>query len=517
MKRRFLLRAFWSVLLCAFAWLGFLRAVAAEPPPLRKLSAAELAARLRSDETLVLRYRAGLQEVVRFAEGSEELFPSRPVTEPRLLTREQREAVWASWKMLLDYLVALDALGAVHEEFWKLPRRSRETSFLLANAAHAAGYRFALAFLHRADNDPAFRALLNDPVPELGLPGGTYDALKFRFLNVVQAGEFAAWESARRAVGGNQATELRRVIGEDSGEIWKFGGGRGEALTVKNGLQILKNAGHKAWFPVQTGVSEFMGDTKVHRHGVTLVQPAQIAAFKRRLEPGDILLCRSEWYLSNVGLPGFWPHAALYIGTPEQRRSYFDDADVRAWSRAEGAEDFEALLRAKFGAAWTNAAGKSEGHEVRVIESISEGVSFTALEHTAGCDSFAVLCPRLAKRDKAAAILRAFQFAGRPYDFNFDFRTDSALVCTELVCKAYEAGTGKAGLQFPVVQVLGRPVTPANEMVRLFAEQAGTAAQQCDFVTFLDGREKARAAVERDEAAFRESWRRPKWHILVAK
>lgn len=494
-------------------WFG---AQAAEPLRLDHLPAAELLQRQAADRAAVLRYRAGLQEVMRFVGANAALFPAQPLTEARLLVREQREAVWTTWKTLLDYLVALDSLGGAHEDFWRLPRRSREASFLVANAAHAAGYRFALEFLQRADHDPAFRALLNDPVPELGLPGGTYDRLKFRFLNVTQAGEFAAWESGRRALGGSALPDLRQAIADDGGVIWNFAEGRGEKLTVKNGLQVLKNAGHKAWFPVQAGVSEFMGDTKVHRRGITLVQPAQIEALKARLEPGDILFGRSEWYLSNVGLPGFWPHAGLYLGTAEQRRRHFDDPAVKAWCVTLGSPDFEALLQAQVGAAWTNSNGRPGGHEIRVIESISEGVSLTALEHMAGCDSFAALRPRLSKRDQAAAILRAFRYVGRPYDFNFDFRTDSAIVCTELVCKAYEPGTGKAGLRFPVDQVLGRPVTPANLMVRQFAEQAGTPAATCDFVVFLDGNEKLGRAVEADEAVFRASWQRPKWHVLVA-
>ncbi len=36
------------------------------------------------------------------------------------------------------------------------------------------------------------------------------------------------------------------------------------------------------------------------------------------MEPGDIIVARQNWYLSNIGLPGFWPHAELYVGTPEE-------------------------------------------------------------------------------------------------------------------------------------------------------------------------------------------------------
>ena len=78
------------------------------------------------------------------------------------------------------------------------------------------------------------------------------------------------------------------------------------------------------------------GDTKVKRRGVSLVSEKQVEEMTKRLEPGDVLLVRHEWFLSNIGLPGFWPHAVLFIGTPEDRKKYFDDADVKAWVQSQG-------------------------------------------------------------------------------------------------------------------------------------------------------------------------------------
>jgi len=187
---------------------------------------------------------------------------------------------------------------------------------------------------------------------------------------------------------------------------------------------------------------------------------------------------------------------------------------VRDQGQADGS--FEALLQSRYPSTYgTSRKSQEQGHLPRVLEAMSEGVSFTTLEHSADCDTLAVLRPRLPKREKAAAILRAFHYAGRPYDFNFDFHTDSALVCTELVCKAYQAEADLKGVQFPLSEVLGRPVTPANEMVRQFDAQFGTAGQQMDLVLFLDGSERAKKAVESTVANFRSSWKRPKWHVLT--
>ena len=96
------------------------------------------------------------------------------------------------------------------------------------------------------------------------------------------------------------------------------------------------------------------------------------------------------------------------------------------------------------------------------------GVSLTTIEYSAAADSLVVLRPRVSKRVKAAAIRRAFEYRGRPYDFDFDFLTDRELVCTELVYKCYEPVGGSGGLQLPTTTILGRRVMPANLIARGF-------------------------------------------------
>jgi len=493
-------------------------ALAAEPTPLHKLRRDELTARIASDARAVEIHRRGLGRALNFIHAHPELFPAQPVTAATLPTREQREQIWTTWKSLLDYHLALDSLARHHAAFYRLPTSvAREDSFAVGNAAFLAQYRHALAFIARAENNRELDKILNDPVPELGLPGDGYARFKFRFLNVAIASEFAARQAVGKTIGPGRFAALTQAAKEDADAIWRAGKGQGEALTAKNALKIVQDAGQSAWLPIQAGVSEWMGDTKVYRPERSLISGKQIEQLRARLLPGDVLLERREWYLSNIGLPGYWPHAALYIGTPAERRKFFDDAEVRQWVAAQGRADgdFEALLAQRYPAAYA-ASQRPQEHQYlpRVIEAISEGVSLTTLEHSADCDALAALRPRLAKPERALAILRAFHYHGRPYDFDFDFATDSELVCTELVFKAYEPSGALRGLNLPLVEMLGRKVMPANEVVRQLDEQWGTARQQFDLVAFLDGHER-KGAVERGEAELRASWRRPKWHILT--
>jgi hypothetical protein len=343
--------------------------------------------------------------------------------------------------------------------------------------------------------------------------------MKFRFLNVARATEFAALQTVDKGLSGEDPTEIRALLQEDSTVIWRMGKGKGPALTFANGLAIVVRTGFAAWFPVQKGVSKWMGDVKVRHEGTSFITPEQIRSLRPRLQPGDILLERREWYLSNLGLPGYWTHAALYVGSDSERRAYFYNHEVRQWVRSQGEKsgEFEALLRRRYPAAYEISATPEQGHHPRVVEAISKGVSFTSLEHSASADSLAVLRPRLSKREKAEAILRAFHYSGRPYDYNFDFQTDSALVCSELLYKVYEPGPDMRGLRFPLTEVIGKKLTLPNDMARQFAEQFGSREQQTDFVLFLDGFEKTASARESDLGEFRRSWQRPKWHVLIQK
>ena len=462
--------------------------------------------------------RSNLQQAAAFVRSRPDLFNPPRQKKNDLLAREDKLAIWNCWSTVLDSIAGLDNLRREHKKFDLLQNKERRnSSFSIANAAFLAGYRYALEFIALTDNNPALDTILNEPVPELGIPASTFERFKFRFLNVAIASEFAALQVIAKSYGAGPQ-ELHATINEDSRAIWGMGKGKGHAMTLKNALAVVQKTGFSAWFPLQKGVSEWMGDTKVARKHSHLISARQIAEMGKQLQPGDILFERHEWYLSNLGLPGFWTHVALYIGTADERRAYFNTKEVRQWVMEQGAADgdFETLLRQRYPAAYAKSLlPKEEQRPARILEAISEGVAFTSLEFTGASDSIGAVRPLLSGRDKAQAILRAFHYSGRPYDFNFDFQTDSSLVCSELIFKVYEPSNGMKGVRFPVSEVMGRKVSTPNGMVRQFDEQADSAAAQTEFVLFLDGYEKEQRAVESTQEQFRVSWQRPNWHILI--
>lgn len=492
----------------------------AGPESISALRAVDRAARQANDLRAVTVYRQGIARLLAFVEQRTDLFPAARPEGPRLLGERERETVRTAWKTLLDYYLALDALEQYHGDFHlMLSASDRARSHRVTYAAFLAKYRFGLDFIRRVENDPKLAIILNDAVPELGLPAGSYDRFKFRFLNVLTATRFAALNAVGKTLPAAEAASVSTAIAEDEKRIWAAGQGEGGRLTAANAVNVIQKTGFQLFFPVQAGVSEWMGDAKVHRVHRSLISPAQVAGMQKKMRPGDVMLQRREWYVSNVGLPGFWSHAAFYMGTAGERRQFFaDDPAVVQWVRVQGeaSGDFEKLLERRYPKVYAlSLQAQEHGRAPRVIEAISEGVSFTTLEHSADADALVTLRPRVSKVDVARAIERSFRYSGRPYDFNFDFQTDATLVCTELVYKAYEPGEGFRGVRLQLEEMVGRTAIPANSIARQFHEEFGTPRQQFDMVVFLDGQEKRRQAVEAGVDEFRKSWRRPKWHVIT--
>jgi len=485
--------------------------------PIHKVSKNFQAGVIAQDRAAVLRYRKSLIAITEYQDSKPELFPSSGVEET-MVSREAKEEVWGVWQRFLDTILALDAVRERNKTFYRLRGENRANALRVRYGAFLTQYHWAMEFIERAERAPHWDKVLNDAVPELGLPKGTYARLKFRFLNAGKASEFAATEVLYKAVKPKIPTPLSSGIEADASYLWKAGTGKGPKLTAKNALKVTRNLGHDAWLPVQTGIANWLGDTRVRRKGKSLIGPDKIKELQSQLLPGDVMVQRREWFMTNIGIPGWWTHAALYIGTAEERATLTKDPAVREWVRTKGQKDgdFEELLRKNFPGPYADSLIEpEEGHPARVLEAIASGVTFTSIEHSAHADSLGALRPKLTNSEIAVAIYRAFGYQGRPYDYDFDFATDAAIVCSELVYKAYQPSSAGDGLKLPLGKVMGRAISPPNDFVKQFDAQTHAGIPQFSLVAFLDGHERTKDATFSDLASFRSSWKRPKWHIIV--
>ena len=504
---------------------------AQEPTPLTAMSPAEFDHAFEADTQ---RYRAlddTLHGLLTEIEGAD--WATSADTEV-VLSADEEAVLRDQWGSVWAHLLALDQLRVAYEDWWRFDpsRFARDRhlrAFLLSGAAELSLIEASLRMSLVAAERRNVRTFLDSPHEGRGLPPASFsrmrrelqgnrdlvrvvaverymDLLRHGFQGRTEAGSLGAgwlWDRTQAHLSSIETMNpLDRV-----------------SLQAGSTVQPLRKGLRRALYPAQKGFAESMGDTRTRRAGEYLITEAQIAEMRPALHPGDIAMSRKNWYLSNLGLPGFWPHAILVLGPPETFVAYFDDPEVTDWVTEQAGRPmrFDAWLARSHPDAWRRySAGEQDGeHHVNyeVLEAISEGVVFNTWPHAAG-DYLAVVRPQLSKVAKAQAIASAFGELDKPYDFNFDFASDHTLVCTELVWRAYRPAEDKEGLDIPLVTVAGRPTLPANELARLYAAQWETqngGEHQLDFVWFWDTSEADQRAYLSDEAAFRASHARPQW------
>jgi hypothetical protein len=459
-----------------------------------------------SSKVTLFNARVALQDHLAAIKSETEIFPMDSAIKQQFIKREQRLIAVQAWQTFLDQLQTLDQLGAQYELIYKNAHKAdKKQAFYISYAAFLVRYRYALEFIDFFEHYSAMDTVLNEPVPELELQQGTYKKTKLYYLNSMRSAEFIRLNTLYQWYGQAEHSALTRDMNADIAFIFRAGIGVGAKQTLRNALRIVQDTGFTIWFPLQKEVSEWMGNVKIYRTKLNLITAVQIKEMHRLLQPGDIILERREWFLSNIGLPGYWSHAALYIGTAVERQAYFNKGS-----------HLEKDLLSHYPEAYQKSLSiQKDGQLPRVIEAISEGVTFTTLEHSIAADSVVILRPRLSLAEKEIAIQHAFHFSGRPYDFNFDFLTDSALVCTELIYKVYEPSTFYTGIKFPLRSLMGRQLMTANDIAEMFDKNYGSASQQLDFISFYDGHEWQQQATLTDIDGFRASWKRPKWYKWV--
>ncbi|HEV7764153.1 MAG TPA: YiiX/YebB-like N1pC/P60 family cysteine hydrolase [Thermoanaerobaculia bacterium] len=427
------------------------------------------------DAALIVTYRTGMQSLIRESGVPVSNMPSA----------EEREEARAVWRSFLDYQVALESIRERHSGFMKLRSSSQSQEFRVYHGAWLAQYRSALDYVARMERHPELHTLLNESVAQLDIPANSYAAFKLHWLHVARAAEFSSFAVLDRTLGGTRV----KGADDDAKAIFAAGVAHGSQETLRNVARVV---GEAAWNPLPATIASAAGGPAAIAPRPSFISRKQIADARPLMQPGDILFERRDWSLTNVGLPGFWPHVSLYIGTPEERRLVFGDA-------------FEDRLRVANPRRY-----ESEIAKATVVEAVGQGVLLSTFEKSADADYVAAIRPRLNNDVKAQAIARAMTMVGLPYDFEFDFVTDDRIVCSELVYKAYEKQ-----LDLPVLRYAARSVTTPNDFVRWFDERFETQGRGADFVVFLDGHAHSSNARLENADAFRRSWRRPRWHPVA--
>jgi hypothetical protein len=341
----------------------------------------------------------------------------------------------------------------------------KRTRFLIAFAG-ALVLIDAARFLRDSVHDrPIVRGKLNEAEPTFDIPVGVYDRIQKSLTSPVYAWHLyhalRYWEE--------HESSLRTVAASHKllGELFELTGNlrrrldvrledviaariRTHVRAVRTHLQ--RDLLSRAMYGLQKAVSRLLSEKYIQFGHRPAMPPSVVEQLRSQLCPGDVLITRKEFALTNYFLPGFWPHAALYVGQESELREF------------KVAEDFMFL-------SWLPVFREcGPADEGRVLEALKDGVRLRSVSTPLSCDAIAVVRPRLTKDEIGKALSRGFHFVGRPYDFDFDFSRSDRLVCTEVVYRSYE---GVGGLAFSLIRRAGRLTLSAEDLLLMALNQQG--------------------------------------------
>ncbi len=153
------------------------------------------------------------------------------------------------------------------------------------------------------------------------------------------------------------------------------------------------------------------------------------------LKPGDILLEKTPFRLTDKMIPGHWGHAAIWVGSKKELKV------LGIWNHP---------MVQKY--------QKEISNGRRIVEALRSGVEINTLANFMNVDDVAIIRdPGRTRQKTAARIIRSLRQVGKEYDFNFNVETTDKIVCSQLVYLAY------TDIEWPTERMLGRyTISPDN-------------------------------------------------------
>jgi hypothetical protein len=346
----------------------------------------------------------------------------------------------------------LELIGSLRREFATalVPPPS---AFLIGFSAAAILVDAARFLRDVADSRPILREKLNQSAPQFGIPPGVFDTIQrslvsarngWHLLQAIQHYRERIQAAAAELSGNDrrlfEITE--RVVPRLDVSKSQFARAKLNTRAGQIARQVKQAVVDRTLYGLQRLAGTLVSD-KYLRPGHRPALPLEVRSqFESLMVPGDVLMVRKEYALTNYFLPGHWPHVALYLGSAQQLAACGIDQRHPRWSK------LQAIL---------------EKHGRVVLEALKDGVHLRSLESPFAVDSLVVLRPRLDRTEIARGLDRVLSHEGKPYDFDFDFRRSDRLVCTEVV---YRALDGLGQFRIPLVRRAGRPTLAGVDFAR---------------------------------------------------
>lgn len=154
-----------------------------------------------------------------------------------------------------------------------------------------------------------------------------------------------------------------------------------------------------------------------------------------QLQAGDILLEKTPFRLTDKMIPGYWGHAAIWIGNKQELEN-------------------QGLWNTPLVAKYHKQIQKQHG----VVKALPDGTAMNTIGHFLNIDDLLVLRKKnFTRLDQKRVIELSLRQVGNPYDFNYDIETTDKIVCSQLVYLAY------TDIDWPTDNLVGRyTISPDN-------------------------------------------------------
>ncbi|HEX6961815.1 MAG TPA: YiiX/YebB-like N1pC/P60 family cysteine hydrolase [Lacipirellula sp.] len=395
-----------------------------------------------------------------------------------------RQLQLSYWKTRLALLELVNDLRAEADRL----EHATPQQFLIGLAAASLlvdAARWLRTSFHRV---AVVRRKLDEPDPVYNIPPRMYDCVQRSLVSINNA--WHLWQAARYydrhrmqlaeaavAAGFEPLVEIIDRLRERlRPSPWLWLRTRVRVRGRRATRRICRDILGRAVYSLQQAVSERMAELSVspgHQPGLPPIIREQVLSL---LRPGDVLVVRKEYAATNYFLPGYWPHAALVLGTPTQVQ-HLPQASTR-FSDAEHQSTASTL------------SADLQNSPLLVLESMKDGVRIRSIDSPLASDSVVVLRPKLDAQQIEQALAQALLHEGKPYDFDFDFTCSHRMVCTEVVYRAYD---GVASVSFNLNRHVGRYALAAGDLLRM-----GLAGQHFEVAAVYCPAHGAKLLVEHD-------------------
>lgn len=422
-------------LLCLSASFTICMEAVADDAPLIEASHTFLASPHEQDAQQVLDLIARSTELREqlpgFIEEANEAMAARKGALPAAYTLRLGQALAQAEELrngLFDQ--ALRHRGALYRVDTGLKDEDRLAEIVIAMSAAVTLFENYNAMREALAGSPVLRHKLNEKYPEFGVASHYYDSSVLRASNPEYR---KAMSDAIRYFSENR-TAIEQHLGYAPESIralyahvahspipQAFKGSNVfkeiAVLPVKAIGGLVDLSGHELG-RLQFTTSKIVGNTLGlvrWRSGKLKNDQQMLQAVMSHLQPGDILLEKSPFTLTDKTIPGHFGHVAIYIGSIEQLRDM-------------GALDLPLVQK--------NLESIAAGHSV--VEALRNGVQLDRLQDFMNVDDVAILRPRhLTAEERLHAVNLALGNLGKEYDFNFNVNTTETIVCSELAYLTY--------------------------------------------------------------------------------